>query len=284
MPEQTQNSRLAIKRTVAKGEPTVAADLLATWSGLSKSAVKDAMVKGAVWVRKGGRGKNSRLRRATAALKSGDQLEFYYDRELLSRKAPLGRCIDDRGRYSVWYKPAGLLAQGTEYGDHCALQRQVEIDLRPRNAFLVHRLDREASGLMVFAHDGDAAAKLSALFAGDGVEKQYRVQVRGIPGAVGTSAVIDEPLDGKTARSEYRVMACDAEADTATLAVTIHTGRLHQIRRHLLSIGHPVIGDPRYGHGNKAEGMRLVACKLAFRCPLTGKSLVFVLPEEDIVF
>ena len=67
---------------------------------------------------------------------------------------------------------------------------------------------------------------------------------------------------------------------TTTLEVTIEAGRHHQIRRHPDAIGHPVLGDPRYGAGNKnREGMRLAAVYLAFRDPLTGEDVELRLPE-----
>jgi tRNA pseudouridine32 synthase/23S rRNA pseudouridine746 synthase len=75
----------------------------------------------------------------------------------------------------------------------------------------------------------------------------------------------------------------DEASDRAVLEVRLDTGRLHQIRRHLDALGHPVIGDPRYGKGNKdPDGLRLVAYVLQLRCPYSGRPLAFQLAEADI--
>ena len=168
-----------LRITVASEDAGTACDLIASRTRLAKSRVKDAMVKGAVWLtaKKGGR---KRLRKATAQPEPGDVLELFYDTRLLAVKPPLARCLHDAGQYSVWLKPAGLLAQGTDYGDHCSLVRQVEVHFRMKRPVLpVHRLDREAAGLMVLAHTKTAAAKLSRLLQDNAIDKQYRVTVLG---------------------------------------------------------------------------------------------------------
>lgn len=127
-----------------------------------------------------------------------------------------------------------------------------------------------------------APGALSALFRDGRIEKRYRVQVRGRTAEAGR---IELPLDGKPACSDYRLLGYDQAADVATLEVVIQTGRLHQIRRHLEAVGHPVMGDPRYGAGNKnREGLRLVAAGLAFTCPLQRRRVEFALDEADIGF
>jgi tRNA pseudouridine32 synthase/23S rRNA pseudouridine746 synthase len=165
------------------------------------------MNKGAVWIKKKSGGMK-RLRRASASLLQGDRIEIYYDSELLSLKPPEARCLSDQQHYSVWHKPAGLLAQGTNYGDHCSLMRQAELYFRSsREIFLVHRLDREASGVMVLAHSKDAAAKLSGLFQKNLVIKRYRIEVPGNLGERGLHGTIELPLDGKASFTEYDVTA-----------------------------------------------------------------------------
>lgn len=241
-------------------------------AGLPKARIKDAMNKGAVWLRRKG-GKRERLRRATAVLRPGDVIEFFYDADLLAVEPPRATCLIDRRQFSVWHKPAGLLTQGTDWGDHCSLLRQAETAIHPRrDAFPVHRLDREAAGIVVVAHTREAAARLSKLFRGNAVHKTYRA---GVLGAMRRPfGVMDDPLDGKPARTRYSVMAYDAATDTSVLSVEIDTGRLHQIRRHLAAAGHPVMGDPRYGKGNRdGSPMRLLACGLSFVCPFSGETI-----------
>jgi tRNA pseudouridine32 synthase/23S rRNA pseudouridine746 synthase len=116
--------KITFRTTVSAGTSESACDFLSDKTGLSKVRVKDAMNKGAVWIKKKSGGMK-RLRRASASLMQGDRIEMYYDRGLLSLKPPEARCLSDQKHYSVWHKPAGLLAQGTPYGDHCSLMRQL---------------------------------------------------------------------------------------------------------------------------------------------------------------
>lgn len=270
-------NRITIRETVQPSQKTAAIDLLAMKTGLSKTRLKDAMNKGAVWVQRGK--KRSRLRRATAVLSAGDCIELNYDEEVLGRHVPAPELIHDARHYSIWNKPAGMLTQGTEYGDHCSLLRQVELFFEmKREVFPVHRLDREASGLILVAHTRQAAARLSEMFQKQQVEKTYRVTVLGIVGDSGVCGAIDQPLDDKPARSTYCVESIDEQANATALHVKIATGRLHQIRRHCAAIGHPVMGDPKYGEGNKnQEGLQLTAESLQFRCPFSGRTMLHTL-------
>ncbi|MEW5745088.1 MAG: RluA family pseudouridine synthase [Nitrospirota bacterium] len=272
--------KFVVKTTVTTATNETVSDFLAARSGLSKTKVKEAMNKGAVWVRKKKSGLK-RIRRATAALAPGDYLELYYDDKVLSAAPPQGVLLSDRQHYSIWLKPPGLMSQGTMYGDHCSLVRQAEVRFGPgRDTFLVHRLDREASGVMLLAHSREAAARLSELFRKHRIVKGYRVEVLGSLGKKGTKEIIELPLDGKPARTEYEVVRYRPESDTTEAKVVITTGRLHQIRRHFDMIGHPVMGDPKYGTGNKnTEGMRLTAVSLRFPCPFQDREVEFTAPE-----
>jgi len=254
-------------------------DLLADTSGLPKSRIKRAMTKGAVW-RKSKAGKRRRIRRAVAIPSPGDVIEIYYNEAVLSVVPPLPECISDQHHYSVWYKPAGLMTQGSRFGDHCSLLRQVDLKFGlKRRIYPVHRLDREASGLVLLAHDKTAAARLSDLFHRRRIEKIYMVEVLGNPGAKGLKGVIDHPLDGQTALTEYEVLAYAPDTNSTRVRVSLKTGRRHQIRRHFDLVGFPVMGDPRYGRGNKnSDGMKLTAVSLAFSCPYRGGKVVFELP------
>ena len=268
-----------LRITVAQEDVGTACDLIAARAGLAKSRVKDAMCKGAVWLT-GKRGGRKRLRKATAQPLPGEVLDLYYDARLLAVKPPVAQCLHDAAQYSVWLKPAGLLAQGTDYGDHCSLIRQVEVHFRLKRPVLpVHRLDREAAGLMILAHSKTAAAKLSKLLQDNAIDKQYRVTVVGCPSP--EQGVIELPLDGKPAITQYTLTSHDSASDTSVVEITLKTGRLHQIRRHFAMLGHPVLGDPKYGVGNKnSTGMELVAHRLAFRCPFTRKEVRISLDEQ----
>ena len=261
--------KFVIKRTIGPNIAGKVSDFLASESGLSRGCIKDAMNRGAVWV---GRGKGGlrRLRKATSMLHAGTRVEFHYDEKLLALKPPQARLLEDRKEYSVWHKPAGLMAQGSMCGDHCSLLRQAELFFaNARKVFLVHRLDREAEGLMLIAHTKNAAAELSEIFRKNLIVKKYRVEVLGNLAKRGRKGVIELLLDGKTSVTEFEVESHDPQQNTSTVDVTIKTGRFHQIRRHFDMVGYPVMGDPKYGKGNKnSEGMKLIAYSLRFTCPI----------------
>jgi tRNA pseudouridine32 synthase/23S rRNA pseudouridine746 synthase len=267
--------------TISNTEPASVCEALALHTGLSKTRIKQAMIKGAVWIQHA-QGKTQRIRRATTAVRPGDRVTLYYDPALLGRTAPAACCLEHRGTYSIWYKPAGLMSQGTRYGDHCSLVRQIEGGFKTkRRVYPVHRLDREVSGVIIVAHTSDAAARLSALLRRGGIEKHYQVRVRGDLSQHPSLGCIDIPLDGKPSRSRYEVLRYDPENDQSTARVTIATGRLHQIRRHFDLIGHPVMGDPRYGRSNACEnGLQLVAYAVEFICPFNSEKVHIAIDPE----
>ncbi len=265
--------------TIQSEDPRSAGECLVINTRLSKRRVKDAMVKGAVWHQKQG-GKKRRIRRATTALNPGDTLSIYYNEKLLALDPESPEIISDCRHYSIWFKPSGLLTQGTKYGDHCSLLRQVQRYFQSRREiFAVHRLDREASGLTIVAHSKQTAARLSYLFRNQNVVKHYRISVRGNLSDYESQGQIDRELDGKPALTSFSVREYDALSNTSTVNVVLHTGRQHQIRRHFDQIGYPVMGDPRYGKDNKnTDGMKLVAYALEFECPYEKERVVFRLP------
>jgi tRNA pseudouridine32 synthase/23S rRNA pseudouridine746 synthase len=267
------------KRLKVEAASAEAADVLAAGSGLSKTKVKDAMVKGAAWIKK--KGRLQRIRKSKAAVKAGDLLELHYDEAVLAVAPPEPGLIADEGGYSVWLKPSGLMAQGTMFGDHCSILRQTELFFgNKRKVYPVHRLDREVAGITLVAHTADAAAGLSQLFRENLVTKKYRAEVLGEIGPAGMQKIIDLPLDGKKAKTTFAVLSYDPAKNVSVVEVAIETGRLHQIRRHFDMLGHPVMGDPKYGHGNKnREGLRLTAYYISFRCPFRKRQVEYKVPE-----
>lgn len=256
-------------------------------TGLSAARLKEAAAKGALWLSRQDRRGRHRCYDPGLRLRRGDKIELFFDPALLSVQAPAAVLLDDKQGYSVWHKPAGLMTQGNDFGDHASLLRQVELLVAPaRRALLVHRLDREAAGLVLVAHAGPVAAALAERLRLRQVDKRYRVQVTGDARAsLGEQGDIKRRLDGKDAHSRYRVLEVSADARTSVLEVQLITGRRHQIRRHLEAVGHPVVGDPRYGRGNKnREGLRLVATRLALDCPLSHRPVTFALPPELVGF
>lgn len=259
---------IVIKHTITTGDPTGYCDALAHYSGLSKSRIKKAMACGAAWIARPGK-KMRRMRRAKSVVRPGDVVALYYDETILALSPPQAHCIQDLSHYSIWHKPAGLMSQGTRYGDHCALLRQVEQAFAfKRRALPVHRLDREASGLIMVAHHRRSAAALSEMLHKGKIDKQYQARVWGNLSSQQDDGVIDMALDGRPALTHYQIIAYDEKSHQSLVRIQIVTGRQHQIRRHFEMIGHPVMGDPRYGNNNKnSAGLQLTACGLAFTCP-----------------
>ena len=255
-------------------------DLLQRASALSKQRIKLAMTQGAVWVT---RGRNTRrLRRAKRALRAGDEVHLYYDASILAEIPPEPTLIADVGGYSVWQKPYGLRSQGSKWGDHCTVARWAERHLQPqRPAFIVHRLDRAANGLILVAHSKAMAAALSKLFQKRAVEKHYRALVAGDFSLQPNPVRVEQPIDEKEAISEFSLQTVSADRKQSLVDARIETGRKHQIRRHLAGLGHPVIGDRLYGTGEKdGVDLQLTAYLLAFHCPVNDEQVEYRLTTE----
>ena len=268
--------RMVVEESATSDIPNIS-EFLAQKTGLSKGRVKHALNCGALRVKKR-KGGYQRVRRATASVPAGAMISFHYDDAVLTTKPPEPELVEDVREYSVWFKPPGLLTQGTEWGDHCSLLRQVELHFQnKRQVFPIHRLDRDACGLVVVAHTGYVADKLSRLFSSREVEKVYQVRVAGEMAA--EEGMVEQPLDGKDAVTLYRKL--ESGHGSSLLSVRIETGRKHQIRRHLSAIGHPVLGDTLYGESAK-DGLHLCAVSLSFTCPVSGRPVNFSLQPERI--
>jgi len=251
-------------------------ELLASESGLSKQKVKQAMQKGAVWLtdNKG----THRLRRQSKKIHSGTTLHFYYDPDVLNDSTDDALLVSDENDYSVWYKPRGMLSQGSKWGDHCAINRWVEQHLEPqRPAFVVHRLDRFASGLILIAHKKKMANLLADLFREKKIKKQYKVIVHGK--FSGKTVTYRNEIDNKPAVSHVSLLQYDDINNQSLLQVEIETGRKHQIRLHLSEAGFPVVGDRLFGDDNNDIDLQLTAFKLSFTSPIGGREKIYTLSE-----
>ncbi len=255
-----------------------------TKEGLSRSAIKIMMQKGCVWIETLDAQKQrytQRLRRAKKALKQADILHCYYNEKVLDNHPPTATLVSDEGDYSIWNKPAGMLSQGSKWGDHCTIYRWAEQHLQPeRPAFIVHRLDRAASGLIILAHKKQVTSQFSEMFQQRLINKHYQVYVKGnfskeIPTGKQKITIKNE-LDGKSALSHIRLHNYNESKDISLLEITIETGRKHQIRKHLSELAYPVIGDRLYGTDNESNvDLQLTATKLSFNCPTTQKKKIY---------
>ena len=198
----------------------------------------------------------------------------------------------------VFNKPSGLLSvpgKGPEKAD--CLRTRVQ-QVYPE-ALTVHRLDMSTSGILLMARSAELHRKLSIAFANREVEKRYIAVVDGkvienLPdNPAETWQLIDKPIatdwinrplqkidaiEGKSSQTRYKVMAYDNTADTTRLELAPVTGRTHQLRVHLQSIGHSILGDHLYASAEvQAKSARLLlhASELRLAHPVSGKSLTF---------
>ena len=162
------------------------------------------------------------------------------------------------------------------------------------DAKVVHRLDMATSGALLFARGADAQRRFSRLFETRQVDKRYVALVRGrLCADVGDCGVIDLPLRadwpnrprqmvdlhaGKPSLTRWRLLAHDPEARWTRLELAPVTGRSHQLRVHLLAIGHPILGDPLYGEATAADRLMLHAQSLRCTHPVDGSVLRVVSP------
>jgi 23S rRNA pseudouridine1911/1915/1917 synthase len=161
-------------------------------------------------------------------------------------------------------------------------------------AGIVHRLDRDTSGLLVVARSDEVHRRLKALLAARGLHREYLALVDGHPPA--RTGTIDAPIgrdrrdrvlmsidtdEPREARTHFEIERLLPRA--TLLRVRLDTGRTHQIRVHLAAIGHPVSGDPQYGTAGEygLERQFLHSARLAFAHPVTGEAVDVVSPLPD---
>ncbi|NTV10393.1 MAG: RNA pseudouridine synthase [Zoogloea sp.] len=190
-------------------------------------------------------------------------------------------------------KPSGLLSvPGRGEGKQDCMASRVQAEFA--DALIVHRLDMATSGLLVMARGAAVHRQLSLLFQGREVDKRYLAVVAGRMaregGEVDLPLVTDWPnrprqkVDfdiGKPSLTRYRVLDYDASLDATRVELEPLTGRSHQLRVHMLSLGHPILGDDLYADDEvRARSPRLLlhAAFLAFRHPVTLAPLSFACP------
>jgi 23S rRNA pseudouridine1911/1915/1917 synthase len=229
-------------------------------------------------------------------VRAGQRVEAQVPEEGLSpEEIPVPIVFEDE-HLLVVDKPAGLVVHpgaGNPSGTlvNALLDRGIAGGDDPSRPGVVHRLDRDTSGLLVLAKGEPAYSKLVEMMSARQVGRVYRALAvgEGLP-ATGT---IDSPVGrdpdnptlmaagvGKPAITHFEVLA--EAAGHAMLRVRLETGRTHQIRVHLSAIGHPVYADPLYGNPVPGRRLWLHAERLSFEHPVSGEALEFQseIPED----
>ena len=243
------------------------------------------------------------ITKASARVKAGDALRIELKPTPQSQAfKPEAMALDvifEDAHLLVINKPPGLVvhpAPGNWSGTllNGLLARDPQAGLLPR-AGIVHRLDKDTSGLMVVARTRQAMDALVAMIAARSVSREYLALAQGAWQGP-ASRQVDAPM-GRDPRNRLRMAVVDLEKNAGKSASTgiallqnegafclvkckLQTGRTHQIRVHMASIGHPLVADEVYG-GKPAAGLErqaLHACRLAFAHPATGEALEFKSP------
>ncbi len=258
--------------TVKPGDPASASLLrfLAVRLGLSNHKAKALLDARRVFVN------GRRVWMARHRLSPGDRVAVQAAPEggpVLSRRAILYRSAD----FLVADKPPGLLSNGPH-----SLESALRAMLEDKALTAVHRLDRDTSGCLLVARNAAAEAAIRPLFERRQIQKSYEAVVAGR--MADRERVIEYPIDGLSARTRIRVLASGALA--SHLRIELETGRTHQIRRHLLAIGHPVIGEPLYAPRREVSAREravprhmLHAAELGFREPGSGRQVRAAAPR-----
>jgi len=232
-------------------------------------------------------------------LKPGDRIDLDTEKKKLQRRPvkPQFDIVHEDEAILVVKKPAGLLTIATEKERtktaYYMMTDYVQSTSSSEDAriFIVHRLDQDVSGLLVFAKTEDA--KFTLQNGWEKAEKKYYAVVEGVP--VEPTGVIQSYLledkfcrvysgrrspESKYAVTKYRVLK--TTSSFSLLEVTLVTGRKNQIRVHLSDLGHPIIGDKKYGaRTDPAHRLGLHAYYLAFEHPMTGEKMIFEDPLPE---
>jgi 23S rRNA pseudouridine1911/1915/1917 synthase len=211
---------------------------------------------------------SKRVWMARHILRTGDQVEVHAPASTIDEDLSIPLLFED-SICLVANKPAGLLSHGPD-----SLEDRLRSQTQCLTLETVHRLDRDTSGCILCIKNSDAKAILIQLFESHRVTKTYHAIVSG---QVQTDLrQITTPIDGKTAVTRMTILSANRIA--SHLKLNIETGRTHQIRKHMLSIRHPVLGDKVYATNiqprpelRRIPRQMLHATSLTFRHPVTDE-------------
>lgn len=286
--------RTSVALEVEDTDALIAIDFLLDSVNLSKSRLKKLMNAGGVWLRRD-EAPRYRLRRAMSDLRVGDVLEVYYDEALLDQPLRPCQCLHDQDIYSVWQKPIGAFAAGSDWGDHNSLERQAELHFhKQRPVWLCNRVPAAARGLVVVSHHRRASAGLQTLWDQGDMQTRWRLLMHGDQGPRLRSADGSaSPLMAEAAQAAglpaLVLHRLEYQAATRTTRVEIEGAGLspEQLLRwaEVLGVSLPAAGElmtatellapPEEADESPLELVQLDLIGLQFECPFTGEAHAF---------
>lgn len=227
---------------------------------------------------------NGNMVRSHIEIKKGDHLELIYKDDVIRDNNFYDYPLDivyDCPEYMILNKPRGLKTIPTGYNDFKSLYNAILFYYKKNNIsntiHFINRLDKDTEGLLIVAKDKRSAHTMSSMLKE--INKYYLALCEGI---IDKDGIISAPIkrgvgikreigkDGKEAKTYYKVLK--HIGNNTLLELKLDSGRCHQIRLHLSSIGHPIVGDVLYGI--KGD-LHLTSYKLEFKCPFSGKNISY---------
>ena len=273
-------------RFTANKKTTLLPFLNTQLKGWTRSKIKQRLKTGCVFV------DGQSVAQYNHELNAGSRVEVRASAKGIPRTTQLLEILYSDQELIVINKPAGLLSVATanENKEHALamLRNHLSRPKRPVKLWPVHRLDRDTSGVLMFATSREMREAVNEKWSS--AEKTYLAIVEGCPNP--GQGTIDQPLwmdpekfhmnvgahpEAKNAITHFNTLK--TSNNRALLEVQIETGRQHQIRAHLSWLGYPVIGDPRYGSDGPRLGLH--ALRLSITRPDTGKRLTIETPPPD---
>ena len=278
--------------------------LLSKLGGMTRTSVKQLLSQRRVTVNAGIQTRHDTL------LKAGDVVQVLQGRGNVERRHPKLRIIYEDDALIIVEKKNGLLTvpynpKSSEMTAYSILKEYVKKESKRNTVHVVHRLDRETSGVLVFAKSPELQEYMRTYWRQLVTKRTYVALVEGVfeqkEGTITTwltedphtGMVYSSPQDdgGQKAVTHYRVLKStvmgegDQQLPVSLVELNLETGRTNQIRVHMQSVGHPVIGDRKYGHGNEyspVDRLCLHAKVLEFIHPMTEKKVRFeaAMPKE----
>ncbi|MFH0880255.1 MAG: RluA family pseudouridine synthase [Lentisphaerota bacterium] len=236
-------------------------DFLAGKTKLSRKKAKALLDLRVVFVN------NKRIWMARHPLSVGDRVEIH------TETAPVGKpkikTLHEDADYLIIDKPPGWLSNGPD-----SLEDFLRAAIPNASLQAVHRLDRDTTGCLLFAKSQEAFERMVLLFKSRAITKLYQTIVHGR--VSGSTDEVSLPIDGEPAVTKLQIL--DSNVHATHLKLLIETGRTHQVRRHMQSIHHPVIGDKSYfttaqdsAPLREVSRQMLHAVRLAFKHPVSGE-------------